>query len=247
MLELLISDLTKQKRSKLLVIVIAIPIVVSMLLAVDFSIRYESYLYPLAVQKGIDSWAMLLKEQNMVFFKQYLPLFGAMIIGSIFDNEYKNNGWTLTLTYPIARKKIVISKYISSLIYMCLMLLINVAALICVGKFMKFPEAINIMYFVKMFLLQFIFTAAVMTIHLYLSLRNKNSMISIGIAAIICVVSSNMFFNGSSISKFNPYSFTSFADGGTPVNMGILIVMAIVLCIGGLVYTVKYLNRKESY
>jgi hypothetical protein len=247
MLELLISDFIKQKRSKLLLVVVAIPIVVSMLLAIDFSIRYESYLYPLALQKGIDSWAMLLKEQNMVFFKQYLPLFGAMIIGSIFDDEYKNNGWTLTLTYPIVRRKIVISKYISSLIYVCLMLLVNVIGLICVGSFMKFPEAISLMYFVNMFLLQILFTAAVMTIHLYLSLKNKNSMISIGIAGIICVVSSNMFFNGNNISKYNPYSFTSYADGGTPVNMALLIIISIALCIGGILYTVRYLNRKEIY
>jgi hypothetical protein len=247
MIDLIISDFTKQKRTKLLIVVIAIPIVISLLLAIDFAIRYESYLYPLALQKGINSWEMLLKEQNMVFFKQYLPLFGAMILSSIFDNEYKNNGWTLTLTYPIAREKIVISKYISSLIYMCIMLLVNVIALICVGKFMKFPETINIMYFVKMFLIQLVSVASVMTIHLYLSIRNKNSLISLGIAAVTCAVSSNLFFNGNSLSKYNPYSFASFSDGRAPVNMTLLVSMSIALCVGGLVYTIRYLNKKESY
>ncbi|MBZ9633992.1 ABC transporter permease [Clostridium sp. FP1] len=247
LVRLIINDIYKQRRSMLIFMVIAIPIFTSVLLAIDFGIRYESYLYPLALKKGITSWSMLLLEQKMVFFKEYLPLFGAIIISSLFDSEYKNNGWTLSLTYPIARGKIVISKFVASLIFMSIMLIINSLSLIVVGKIIGFPEAINSMYFVKMFFIQFISVAGVMTIHLYITIKNKNVLKSIGVAAIITIVSSDLFYRGISISKYNPYCFASFSDGLTKANLSLQIIMSAVLIFIGLFSAVIYFNKKQSY
>lgn len=245
--DLIINDMYKQKRSMLIFMIIAIPVFTSLLLLIDFGIRYESYLYPLAVQKGITSWQMLLLEQKMVFFKEYLPLFGAIIISSLFDNEYKNNGWTLSLAHPVSREKVIISKFITSLSFMTIMLLVNILSLILVGKIMDFPEAIDGMYFVKMFFIQLISVASVMTIHLFITIKNKNTLKSIWIAAILSVVSSQIFYRGETLSKYNPYSFSSFSDGLAPTNLRLQIVMSVVLIIIGLLSTLIYFNKKESY
>lgn len=245
--ELISNDILKQKRTKLIFMVIAIPIFTSLLLAVDFGIRYGDYLYPLALKKGITSWKMLGHEQNLVFFREYLPLFGAMIISSIFDSEYKNNGWVLSLTYPVSRKIVIISKFITSLMFMTVMLIVNIISLIAVGKFSGFPEAVDTIYFAKMFLIQFISVIPVMVIHLYITIKNKNTLVSMGIAAIMCVISSQLFFDGSSISAYNPYSFASFSAGLVPVNITLLVTISAILAVGGLIYVVRYFNNKECY
>lgn len=245
--KLIANDVFKQKRTMLAFIIIAVPIFTSLLLAVDLGIRYKDYLYPLALKKGITSWQMLLHEQRLVFFKEYLPLFGAVIISSIFDNEYKNNGWTLELTFPVSKERIILSKFIASLIFMTAMLTVNIISLILVGKLMGFPEAVEGIYFVKMFFIQLISVASVMTIHLYLTIKNKNTLISIITAGLICVVSSDLYYKGSSISKFNPYSFTSFSDGLTDINVTLIVTAALILMIAGLAYTIRYFKKKQCY
>lgn len=245
--KLIFNEVFKQKRTALVLIIIAIPIFTSILLAVDFGIRYKSYLHPLALQKGMTSWQMLMHEQNIVFFKQYIPLFGAMIISSIFESEYRNNGWTLSLTYPVSRRSIVISKFIASLLFMIIILIINNLSLIGVGKLNGFLEAVDKIYFVKMFLVQVVSVMPVMIIHLYITIRNKNTLVSIGIAAFICVVSSNLYSSKSAISQYNPYSFVSLSDGLIPVNLTLMIIISIVLTVGGLIFTISYFNKKECY
>jgi hypothetical protein len=245
--KLIANDIFKQKRTMMLLVIIAIPLFTSLLLLIDFNIRYKSYLYPIAIQKGMTSWQSLLHEQRIVFFKEYLPMFGAMILAALFDNEYKNNAWTLELTLPISRGKLILSKFITSLIFMSIMLIVNAVSLIAVGKIMGFPEPINLMDFIKMFLLQFVFVTSSMAIHLYLTIKNKNTLVSIGIAGFACMISSNSFYDGDNISKFNPYSFASFSDGLTKVNMPLMLGISIILIIAVLFYTVKYFNNKECY
>ena len=245
--ELIINDISKQKRTILILIVIAIPLFTSLLLAVDFNIRYKTWLYPLALKKGLTSWQMLLKEQQLVYFKEYLPLFGAMIISAIFDTEYKNNGWTLELIHPVSKAKMLVSKFIVSLIFMTIMLLVNIISLIAVGMLMKFPEAIEVMCFIKMFFIQFIAVAFAMTIHLYITIKSKNTLKSIILAGVICVVSADLFYKGSIISKFNPYSFASFSDGLRNANLTLIVTASIVLTIVGIVCTLVYFNKKECY
>lgn len=245
--KLIINDIFKQKRTKLLLFAIAIPVFISLLLYVDMHIRYKSYLYPLALKDGITSWQMLLQQQRILYFNEFLPLFGAIIISALFENEYKNNGWILTLTYPVSRSKIIISKFITGLIYMLVMLITNITCLIIVGKLSGFPEVVNEMYFAKIFFIQLMASAAVMVIHLYLTIRNKNTLASIGTAAALCIISSNLFYNESSISKFNPYSFASFAYGFMPVDLKILIIISLLLIILGLAFTIIRFDKKECY
>lgn len=245
--KLVINDIFKQKRTKLLLFVIAIPTFISLLLYIDMHIRYKSYLYPLALKEGITSWQMLVEQQRILYFNEFLPLFCAIIISALFENEYKNNGWILTLTYPVSRSKVIISKFITSLIYMIVMLITNIICLIIVGKLSGFPEAVNEMYFAKIFFIQFMASAAVMVIHLYLTIKNKNTLVSIGTAAALCIISSNLFYNESSISKFNPYSFASFVYGFIPVDLKILIIISLFLIVVGLAFTIIRFDKKECY
>lgn len=241
------NEFLKQKRKPLILIILMIPIGISILLLLDLTIRYESWLLPRAQEMGITSWEMLLKEQRILYFNDYMPLFSAIIIGELFENEYKNNGWVLTMTQPIKREMVLLSKYITSIIYLITMLFINIVTLIGVGKIFKFSESIPWNNFFTMASIQLIASCAVMVIHLFLSIKNKNVLISFGIAAVLSIVSSNLYYNENIISKFNPYNFALFSiEQGSLENISIYIISAVFIIIGSITLN-KYFKYKKVY
>lgn len=244
---LIFNDIFKQKRTMLTLMVILIPLVTTMLLGIDFFIRYKSYLYDVAVGKGMTSWEILLNEEKMVFFNQYLPLFVAVIIGSIFDTEYKNNGWTLTLTEPIKRENIILSKILASIAFVLIMLILNAVGLIAIGFIMKFPEAFSLTLILKSFLLKFLGALSIITIHLFLTLKYRNTLVSIGISAVLCFVSENLLVSGNVFSNYNPYSFAFSSCVMKNINLLQVSLISIALFIVGLIINFKFFNMKESY
>lgn len=247
LMTLIKNEFYKQKRSLLLLCILVIPIGIGILLCVDLGIRYSNYLLPLAQERGMTSWEMLLKEQRILYFNDYMPLFGAVIISGLFENEYRNNGWSHYLTRPVKRREILISKYVTAYIYMVIMLIINIVTLIIVGKIFKFPDAINFLMFGRMFLIQAVSSAAIMVIHLYITTENKNIMVSVITAAVLSIVSSNLYFNAPTISKFNPYGFSLYSvmkiEG---VDLGIYLISSIIFLLG-FPLVIKYFNCKKDY
>ncbi len=236
---LILNDIFKQKRTILMFMVVLIPIATTMLLGIDFFIRYKNYLYGVAISKGMTSWQMLLNEEKMVLFNQFLPLFVAIIIGSIFETEYKNNGWTLTLTEPIKKKNIILSKTITTIIFVLIMLIINSFGLVAIGLLMKFPEAFSFSLIVKSFLLKLSGALSIIAIHLFLTLKYKNTLVSIGYAGVFCVISQNLL----SFSSYNPYSFAF----SSCVDLLQVILISTILFIVGLIINFKLFSIKESY
>lgn len=241
------NEFLKEKRNLLLLMMMLLPIGIAFLLAFDLSVRYESWLLPNAAGKGITSWNILIKEQRMLYFNDFMPLFAAIILGQLFETEYKNNGWILTLTKPIKRWQILFSKYITALIILIMMLVINIIALIMVGKMFNFLEAIPWGYFLNMMVIQLVASSAVMIIQLFFSIKNKNILISFGIAALLSILSSNIYYNENPIRYFNPYNYAMFSI--TQERQEIIYVSccsAIVIVIGAFIIC-KYFKCKKVY
>ena len=87
----------------------------------------------------------------------------------------------------------------------------------------------------------------IMTIHLFISLKNKNLMISIGIAGVLSIISSNLYYNGAAISKVNLYglSFFSITQSKTEI-ITVLVSAVLIYSIGNIAIT-KYFNNKKIY
>lgn len=247
LMTLIKNEFYKQKRSLLLLCILAVPIGIGVLLCVDLGIRYSSYLLPMAHEKGLTAWEMLLREQRILYFNDFMPLFGAIIISGLFENEYRNNGWTNCLTRPVKRSSILFSKYITAYVYMVGMLIINLVVLLIVGKLFKFPEAIDFMMFGRMILIQMVSSAAIMVIHLYMTIENKNVIVSVGTAAVLSIVSSNLYHNAEGISKFNPYGFSLYSVfKNSGVDLGIYVISSIIFLVGFTI-TIGYFNKKKAY
>ncbi len=247
LISLIKNEFAKEKRNLVILFVLAIPLGVSVLLGVDLLIRYESWLLPKAIENGLTSWQVLIKEQRMLYFNDFMPIFAALILATVFESEYKNNSWTFLLTQPIKRTNILLSKYIVASFYSIVMLLLNVFSLIAVGKIFKFQEPIPWRFFIVMFAIQLIASLVIMVIHLFLNIKNKNLLVSLGIAAVLSIVSSNLYYSENFIKNINPYGFSllSITQGRDEITL-VLIISAVIIFIGSLLIK-RYFNNKEVY
>ena len=247
LIDLVKNEFIKEKRNLVILFVLVIPIGISILLVLDFLIRYESWLLPQANLKGLTSWQVLIKEQRILYFNDYMPLFASLILVTLFESEYKNNAWIFLLTKPIKRSRILNAKVIVAVFYSIAMLLLNIFSLIMVGLIFKFKEPIPWRFFIIMFCVQLISTLVIMTIHLFINLKNKNLLVSIGVATVLSMVSSNLYHDETFIKNINPYGFSLFSitQGRNEITY-VFIISAGILLIGS-AFVKKYFKRKEIY
>lgn len=247
LMNLIKNEFTKGKRNLVILFVLAVPIGIAILLCVDFLIRYESWLLPQSIEKGLTSWQVLIKEQRILYFNDYMPMFSALILSTLFESEYRNNSWPFLLTKPIKRRDILLSKYIVASFYSVVMLILNVISLIVVGMIFKFKEPIPYKFFAIMFFVQLISSLVIMLIHLFLNIKNKNLLVSIGIAAVLSIVSTNIYHNDYFIKYLNPYGFSLFSiTQGENELLILLIISVLILFIVPKLIT-RYFNNKEIY
>lgn len=247
LIDLIKNEFYKQKRNLVILVVLAIPVAIAVLLSLDFLLRYEDWLLPQGIANGLNSWQILIKEQRILFFNDFMPAFAAIILASLFEGEYKGSSWTFLLTQPIKRTKILLAKYMVAGIYYIVMLLINIISLIAVGKLYKFKEVIPIKFFAVMFMVQLIAGLVIMVIHLFINIKNKNTLTSIGVAAVLSIISSNLYYNESFISKFNPYGFALFSIKQDKKEIIIIMIIAVIIFTIGSIGIKKYFNNKEIY
>lgn len=247
LINLIKNEFCKQKRNLIILVVLAIPVAVSALLALDFFIRYKDWLLPQGAANGLTSWQILIKEQRMLLFNDFIPLFAALILGTLFESEYKGNSWNFLLTQPIKRTQILLSKYMVAGFYYVLMLLINIFSLIAVGKLYKFKEAVPVKFFAIMFGIQLIAGLVIMIIHMFINIKNKNMLVSLGIAAVLSMISSNLYYNEVSLSKVNPYGFSLFSITQDKKEILIVLIIAVLIFTLGSIFIKKYFNSKKVY
>lgn len=247
LINLIKNEFTKEKRNLVILFVLAIPLGVSVLLCIDFLIRYESWLLPQSIEKGLTSWQVLIKEQRILYFNDFMPMFSALILATLFESEYRNNSWTFLLTQPIKRSSILLSKYIVASFYSIIMLLLNIFSLVAVGILFEFKEPIPWRFFIVMFGIQLISSLVIMIIHLFLNIKNKNLLLSLGIAAVLSIISSNVYYNESFIKNINPYGFSLFSitQGRNEIILVLIISIAIIFIGSALIK--RYFNNKEVY
>jgi len=247
MLKLLIkNEFLKQKGNKNIWIILMIPIIINFLLAGDLMVRYDSWILPQAQTRGISCWQMLINEQKILYFNDLMPVFAAINIISLYEYEYRNNSWRFLLTKPIKRKWILLTKYIVASFNYFIMLLLNLFSLISLGLIFKFQETVPWKYFGLMFAIQLSAGLIIILIHSFLNIRNKNLIVSIGIAGILSVFTSNFYYNNN-ILKYNPYGFSLFSISQERIEIIVVFISLIIAYFIGKPMIEKYFNNKEIY
>lgn len=245
LLNLIKTDLLKEKRSPLWLMIFIIPLGTSGAMFLDMYIRYD-YLYGKALEKGIDSWQMLIRENHGVLnWAGFLPLFVAIIAVIIHQTEFSQNSWKSLLSLPVKKSSVYISKFIIILFFSFIIITLNATGLIAVGKIVGFPEKLQLIFFIRYIIYEFIAILGVAAIHTWLSSYFKNIIIGVAVGFIGMIIGSNLPFSHPQIAKFFPYSFSVFAGGFAGFNMQVALIGGIVSGVVFMLIGILEFNKRE--
>ena len=213
-LSLLKTELRKQKRGYIWLVVMGIPICITGAIFLDMHFRYDSYLYNIAQKNGMTSWEMLLIEnQKALGWGIFLPLFIAVIATIIHYTEFEENSWKQLLTLPISRSGVYISKFITILFFSFIMIALKTIGLILVGKIIGFPEPINYQLYSSYILYQYVAILGVASIHNFLSIHSSSMIKPVVIGFLGIIATPAIITTNPSIGKLIPYAYTYNLDG----------------------------------
>jgi hypothetical protein len=228
LLNLIKTDLIKEKRSPLWIVIFIIPLGTSAAMFFDMYVRYD-YLYKKSLEKGITSWEMIIRENHGILnWAGFLPLFVAIIAVIIHQTEFSQNSWKSLLSLPVIKSSVYISKFIIILFFSFIMITLNAVGLIVVGKLIGFPEQLQFILFIKYIVYEFIAILGVAAIHTWLSSYFKNAIIGVAVGFFGMIIAYGLPFEHPQIAKFFPYSFSFFAGGFTGFNMQVALIGGII-------------------
>lgn len=214
LLTLLKTEFTKQKMGVLWLMVVGIPFGTTGLMLFDMFIRYDSWLYDLSRQRGLSSWEILLEENHRTLgFGMFLPIFIAVIATIVHYVEVDGDNWKKLLTLPVFRGHIYISKFLTITVFSFVMIALNGAGLILVGKIMDFPDPVNFSLFGSYVVNQCGAILGVAALHNFLSANSKNVVKPVIISFLAMIITPGIISKSEMLGKLIPYSYTYHADG----------------------------------
>lgn len=111
MKQVLYGDLLKLKRSSLFIAVFLVPLVVLAYELLNLTYRVEYVQRQAEMFKASSMWQYMLFDNSMLFGLGF-PLAVTIIASIIANIEHQTNSWKQTLSLPISRVRIYLSKYI---------------------------------------------------------------------------------------------------------------------------------------
>lgn len=236
----------KLKKTWILLMSIIIPVAINILLTIDLQYRYTGFLLIHQAEMKLSCWQLIFKEQRVLYFSALLPLIVALVLNHIFSVESKNNGWSMILSQPIKKSKILISKYIISCKYIIILLLVNMITIIISGIITGVSDPLDISLFIRCFLILCSSTMAIAVIQMILLIVFSEKWVGIFAAFILGVFSQDTYLNNF-FSKLNPYSFADYsfrADWNQALSM---LFISVLFIISGLSISILIFNRKNFY
>ncbi|SFI69846.1 MULTISPECIES: ABC transporter permease [unclassified Bacillus (in: firmicutes)] len=216
------TDVIKQKRGLLWLIIFIIPLGTTVAMFLDMYLRYEDFLYHSIKKQGVTSWEMLLIENHALLqWGKFLPIFVAVIGVVVYQIEFKQSSWTTLLSLPVTKSSVFISKFITIMIFSALLICLNTIGLIVVGIIIGFPEAVDIGLYSKYVINQCIAILGVAALHNWLSSYLRNMVIPVAIGFIGMILSSIIFSQIPAKAKFFPYLYPYLIAGQKEINPSI--------------------------
>ncbi|MGM7636722.1 ABC transporter permease [Bacillus sp. Hm123] len=239
---LLKTELQKQKRGFLLLFLLIIPSGTTLAMFLDMNLRYD-YLMSIA-EKGESSWDVLLFENHGTLgWGVFLPLFISIIFFFIFQVEHQQNSWKSLLSMPVHKSSVYLSKWLAGLMYTSLLIVLNTAGLVLVGKIMEFPEAVDWSGYGMYVVNQIVLALAVIALQQWLSSWMKNLIYPVAIAFGGLICGTILSFHSEMSAKILPYSYINLADGRLTEPSGVfmysLLFATLFLLIGSLQFQKK--------
>ncbi|MED4532375.1 ABC transporter permease [Metabacillus fastidiosus] len=137
MKKILWADLLKLKRSSILIIVLLVPLLILAYELVNLTYRADFVEKQAEMFHASSMWMYLLYDNSLLFGLGF-PLAVTIAASVIANIEHQANGWKQTLSLPVSRGKIYLSKFIWLTISLFLSITVFLISMLFLGKILGF-------------------------------------------------------------------------------------------------------------
>jgi hypothetical protein len=204
MRKILQADQLKLKRSSLVIIVLLVPLLILAYELVNFIYR-SAFVEKQAEMFGAGSMWMYLLYDNSLLFGLGFPLAVTLAASVIANIEHEANGWKQTLSMPISRGKIYLSKFIWLTISLTLSTTTFLIGMIFLGKVLRFEGDIPWKLLIGDCYGMLITVLPIMAFQFWLSMTIKNQAFSILIGSISAIM--GLFLAAAQTTRWLPLAY----------------------------------------
>ena len=204
MKKILQADQVKLKRSSLLIIVLLVPLLILAYELVNLTYRAE-FVEKQAEMFGASSMWMFLLYDNSLLFGLGFPLAVTLATSMIANIEHQANGWKQTLSMPIPREKIFLSKFIWLTIGLFLSTTIFLIGMVLLGKILSFEGNIPLGLLIGDCYGMLITVLPIMAFQFWLSMTIKNQAFSILIGSVSAIM--GLFLAATQTTRWFPLAY----------------------------------------
>ncbi|WP_195575878.1 ABC transporter permease [Paenibacillus sp. 1001270B_150601_E10] len=204
MRNILWAEKLKLKRSSLFIIVLLIPLLILAYELVNLTYR-SGYVEKQAEMFGADSMWMFLLYDNSLLLGLGFPLAVTLAASMIANIEHQANGWKQTLSMPISRGKIYLSKFIWLTICMFLSITIFLIGMVFLGKILAFEGDIPWGLLIGDSYGMLVTVLPIMAFQYWLSMTIKNQAFSILIGSVSSIM--GLFLAASQATRWLPLAY----------------------------------------
>lgn len=204
MKKILQAEQLKLKRSSLLIIVLLVPLLILAYELVNLTYRAD-FVGKQAEMFGAGSMWMFLLYDNSLLFGLGFPLAVTLAASVIANIEHQANGWKQTLSMPISREKIYLSKFIWLTISLFLSTTVFLIGMILLGKILGFEENIPFGLLIGDCYGMLITVLPIMAFQFWLSMTIKNQAFSILIGSVSAIM--GLFLAATQTTRWFPLAY----------------------------------------
>lgn len=200
MLSILQSEWFKLRKSKIISIILAGPLI-GLFIGLTANLSSEV---------GVNEWYISLLSMNLTYALLFLPLITGVLASVICRYEHQAGGWKQLLALPVTRGKVFITKYVLLICLVFIIQLLYLGSIYAVGMLKGFTDAFPMEIVLKTILGGWVATFPLVALQLWMSILFKS------FAAPFAV---NVVFTLPSILAVNSERFGPYYPWAQPFEM----------------------------
>ncbi|WP_340085125.1 ABC transporter permease [Siminovitchia sp. FSL H7-0308] len=204
MKNILWADQLKLKRSSLLIIVLLVPLLILAYELVNLTYRAEFVEKQAEMFNAGSMWMYLLYDNSLLFGLGF-PLAVTLAASVIANIEHQASGWKLTLSLPLSRGKVYISKFVWLTLSLFLSTSIFLIGMVVLGKVLAFEGEIPWGLLIADCYGMLVTVLPIMAFQFWLSMTIKNQAFSILIGSISSIM--GLFLAAAQTTRWFPLAY----------------------------------------
>ncbi|MEW5553108.1 ABC transporter permease [Peribacillus frigoritolerans] len=206
MKKILWADQIKLKRSSLFIVVLLVPLLILAYELVNLTYRVEYVEIQAEMFHAGSMWMYLLYDNSLLFGLGF-PLAATLAASIIANIEHQANGWKQTLSLPISRVQIYLSKFVWLVVSLFLSLTIFLVGMVLLGKMLGFDGSLPWVLLLGDCYGMLITVLPILAFQLWLSMNFKNQAFSILIGSVSAMM--GLFLAASQTTRWFPLAYPS--------------------------------------